>query len=496
MDTSSNDYYVRVYLREDTSGNGNKIDLRFYPNQALLLQYYGSWTQLDSNGGATTTQGTWYEVVAKIEGSNVWVWRGVPGGSMDLVLDTENATVMATDTLMFYVPAGAQVRVDDVGVEDASHTTTSTLGYNAGNELTSMTDGSATINFTYDPWGRMVSKYQGQTYSAAYAYRYGDKLYSVTSSFPNEGAVTYQYSADGKRRSRTAGSSQAWYNWDPGWNLVSEEDSAAGTGDLTMTYVLDDLYAEVVRVLADVAGSSPATGSYRYYFLDQIRSTRRLHAQDKSTLGTFQFDPYGTVYSHTGAPSTPFFTGKPWDSTSQLYYFPYRYYSPTPARWLTRDPLGIIDGPNVYGYALQNPAMYDDPLGGWVYACTRTALGPARHAYFQLDPNYGASSFYGAYFKLGGKRCGMNSSSGSGSGYDHDQESEEPGRNVKCKAIPNSKGHEMALMHCCDRIANRGVWIPGIHDCHNVLKRCIRLVNRRRHLDPPMTWPPEVGGRL
>ena len=41
------------------------------------------------------------------------------------------------------------------------------------------------------------------------------------------------------------------------------------------------------------------------------------------------------------------FTGKPWDVAAQMYYFPYRWYSPSAARWLTRDPLGMVDGPNV-----------------------------------------------------------------------------------------------------------------------------------------------------
>ncbi|MFP4172981.1 MAG: RHS repeat-associated core domain-containing protein [Candidatus Hydrogenedentota bacterium] len=39
------------------------------------------------------------------------------------------------------------------------------------------------------------------------------------------------------------------------------------------------------------------------------------------------------------------FTGHQWDGGSGLYYAPHRYYSPFQARWTTRDPLGMADGP-------------------------------------------------------------------------------------------------------------------------------------------------------
>jgi len=57
------------------------------------------------------------------------------------------------------------------------------------------------------------------------------------------------------------------------------------------------------------------------------------------------------------------FTGKPYDADTGLYYFPYRYYAPDAARWLTRDPLGMVDGPNSYQYIVDDPLNSWDPLG-------------------------------------------------------------------------------------------------------------------------------------
>ena len=57
------------------------------------------------------------------------------------------------------------------------------------------------------------------------------------------------------------------------------------------------------------------------------------------------------------------FTGHQWDGKSGLYYAPFRYYSPFQARWTTRDPLGMVDGPNVYAYVRGNPVNAVDVWG-------------------------------------------------------------------------------------------------------------------------------------
>ena len=77
-DTSNNNYYLRVLLRQTSAV---RVDVRFYPNRATLQEYDGTqWNVLDSDTGVTSSQGTWYEVVAKVEGSTVQIWRAAPAG--------------------------------------------------------------------------------------------------------------------------------------------------------------------------------------------------------------------------------------------------------------------------------------------------------------------------------------------------------------------------------------------------------------------------------
>ena len=243
-------------------------------------------------------------------------------------------------------------------------TDTTTFAYNAANEQTTMTDGGGTTTFAYDAWGQMTSKDDG-TYTATYAYRYEGKLHAVTTDFPGESNVTYEYGGDGKRRARISGVDETWYNWDREWNVVSEEDDADGSsGDLTRTCVNGgDTLQQVEATLADVEGDDPSTGDYHYYALDHLGSVRGLFDQAKSSVASAEYEPYGAVYAASGAAMPQAFTGKPYDGASGLHYFPYRNYGATQMRWITRDPMEMVDGPNVYLYVAASPVYANDLMG-------------------------------------------------------------------------------------------------------------------------------------
>ena len=82
-----------------------------------------------------------------------------------------------------------------------------------------------------------------------------------------------------------------------------------------------------------------------------------------------EYTPWGEYFEFTGLISTNrrSFTGHDWDSASLLYYTLLRYFGPERVRWSARDPLGMIDGPNLYQYVVGNPVSYVDTIGGgWV----------------------------------------------------------------------------------------------------------------------------------
>ncbi|MDJ0731221.1 MAG: RHS repeat-associated core domain-containing protein [Crocosphaera sp.] len=57
------------------------------------------------------------------------------------------------------------------------------------------------------------------------------------------------------------------------------------------------------------------------------------------------------------------FTGRRFDQETGLYYYRARYYDADQGRFISRDPLGYLDGMNLYEYVGSNPINSVDPLG-------------------------------------------------------------------------------------------------------------------------------------
>jgi RHS repeat-associated protein len=87
-----------------------------------------------------------------------------------------------------------------------------------------------------------------------------------------------------------------------------------------------------------------------------------------TVVWTASYDPFGTVHASTGTPATIRFPGQWFQAESGLHQNWMRDYDPTTGRYIQADPLGLVDGASVYGYAGQNPGRYVDPRGEeWRY---------------------------------------------------------------------------------------------------------------------------------
>ena len=78
---------------------------------------------------------------------------------------------------------------------------------------------------------------------------------------------------------------------------------------------------------------------------------------------TAAYLPFGGVRVTTGTPPTARFPGQWFQSETGLHQNWMRDYDPTTGRYMQADPLGLVAGASVYGYALQNPGRYTDPTG-------------------------------------------------------------------------------------------------------------------------------------
>jgi len=121
------------------------------------------------------------------------------------------------------------------------------------------------------------------------------------------------------------------------------------------------------------------------YFVRTDHIGRPVFATD--TTGTKVWDasylPFGGVQSSSGPNPDLRFPGQWFQSETGLHQNWMRDYDPTLGRYLQADPLGLVDGASVYGYALQNPGRYTDPRGEFVPILLGVALGFALD--FALD---------------------------------------------------------------------------------------------------------------
>lgn len=94
---------------------------------------------------------------------------------------------------------------------------------------------------------------------------------------------------------------------------------------------------------------------------------------------TYGYSPFGELIRATGsyAAANPFrFSTRPQDSETALLDYGLRHYKPEWGRWLSRDPLGNIDGYNLYGFAGNDPINRYDIGGGFDAAWWGTFLSP------------------------------------------------------------------------------------------------------------------------
>ena len=78
----------------------------------------------------------------------------------------------------------------------------------------------------------------------------------------------------------------------------------------------------------------------------------------------FVYDPYGKPTATPYLNMPYLFQGGRYDTTTGLYEFGARDYSPTLGRWMEQDPIGYAGGDsNLYGFVGENPATQNDPTG-------------------------------------------------------------------------------------------------------------------------------------
>ena len=103
----------------------------------------------------------------------------------------------------------------------------------------------------------------------------------------------------------------------------------------------------------------------RYSLSDHLRSSTLELDDGAGILTQEHYYPFGGTACWAGKNAlavknkTIRYSGKERDATG-LYYYGYRYYAPWLQRWAGPDPLGVVEGLNVYRYVGNHPICYSD----------------------------------------------------------------------------------------------------------------------------------------
>ncbi len=120
-------------------------------------------------------------------------------------------------------------------------------------------------------------------------------------------------------------------------------------------------------MMLDVIGQS------RYFYTcDGLGSVTALSNMNGQIVERYAYDAFGKTQilapnyelRTTSLYGNPIlFTGRRLDAESGFYDYRFRMYSPDLGRFLQPDPLGYIDGMNLYAYVNNNPLNWIDPWG-------------------------------------------------------------------------------------------------------------------------------------
>lgn len=314
-----------------------KISLA-YPNQVVASYTYddaGRLTGIGYNGNLpiyTVTYPTFDKVgnrMAKNDGTAVtYIY--------DLVYRLLNSS------------AGETFTYDNVGnrLSDASRL----YAYNAGNQLVS----AGTANFGYDANGNTTTRNQ---------WRYTwDAAGRMTSATDGSTLVSFTYDPFGRRIGKTVNGVTTSYVYDNA-NII-----ASMTNGEVSTFV-HGLGTD--EHLAMVQAGQPY-----FYHTDGLGSITRITDSVQAVVATYSYDSFGnSTVTDTLCLDQPFtYTGREWDKETGLYYYRARYYDANVGRFIQKDPIGFKGGINVYAYVQNNPVNFIDP-DGLEYRVIGTRMG-------------------------------------------------------------------------------------------------------------------------
>ena len=243
--------------------------------------------------------------------------------------------------------------IDDLGVsedvrDDDGWSSPDRL--NSLNQIMRQDVGGDTWSFTWDDNGNLTEKTNGID---TWTYTFSDENRLIRVQGPGSVDVEYTYDMAGRMLTRDDGAVTT-FTWD-GFDCIREQ-----TGMSTTTYCIPQ--GQLLSFIRDGDRFDVHTdhvGSIRMVTDDNgdVVLRREFSAWGGELAGSFDNVPGGFPYGFVGG------LGVRYDSATGLHYMRARWYDSSTQRFISRDPIGVQGGSNLYTYVDNNPVNEVDPLG-------------------------------------------------------------------------------------------------------------------------------------
>jgi RHS repeat-associated protein len=225
-----------------------------------------------------------------------------------------------------------------------------TQAYDVANKL-SQTTRNGNTDYAFDGRGNRTAA-TSSAGTKTYEYNQQDQL---TKTVQNGKTVSYTYDANGLLKNRKQGTSSANFVWD--YNSA-------------VPLLLDDGKYEYVYTVsnAPAAQINKSTKEVTYLHQDELGSVSGTTNANGDLTGSYLYTAFGEQQTVAGLKDTTHqktrfgYAGEWQDPDTGLYNLRARWYDPTDANFINRDPLEQSTG-EAYSYGSGNPKVYTDPLG-------------------------------------------------------------------------------------------------------------------------------------
>jgi RHS repeat-associated protein len=251
----------------------------------------------------------------------------------------------------------------------------------ANNRLTKTRVGESAGHYAYDANGNMTQ----MAHLPIMRSDFRDQLAATRAQIVNNGTdaptTYYVYDSGGQRARKTTDDKSGRRRCDRiylgGFEIYREYEADGQTiaSERSTLHIMDNQ-----RRIALVESRGEET-AIRYQFSNHLGSSCLELDQTAALITYEEYYPYGSTSYQAGRSIAEAslkryrYIGKEHDDETGFVYLAARYYAPWLGRWVSCDPSGAKDGPNLYVYVSDNPVNNVDITGNWKVSWTDVAIG-------------------------------------------------------------------------------------------------------------------------